>query len=386
MDKSLHGSRRPPITDVLLATVVTLATVAGSILLARHKATGQLDAVGVLLLVASGGALTWRRRWPTLTLLWVFATATTYGQLGYPGGFQNLPLIIAFMTAIYQGNRLAAYTVLAAGYLLAARPLVGHSSPAAQLGLAAWLLLLAAVAEVTRRYRQAERHRAAQAQAALAEQARRQASEQRLRIAQDLHDVLAHQLALITVQANVGLALLRRQPDRTEQALRAIKEAGNTALGDLQTVLDTLRAADQTAPRHPTPRLSEPGDIAQLVNAARDAGLTVHHNVDGTARALPLPVDQTGYRIAQEAITNVIRHAGPGSTVWLQITHQDQAVRLCVYDDGRGTPTPGTGSGGGNGLPGMRQRARALGGTLQAEHQPDGGFQVLAVLPTGDQT
>jgi signal transduction histidine kinase len=165
--------------------------------------------------------------------------------------------------------------------VIAALPVFGRTSAAVQLGLAAWLLGLAAAAEITRilaRFRRAEADERAHAQEARRELAARRAGEQRLRIAQDLHDVLAHQLALITVQANVGLAMLEREPGRASDALSAIKDAGNSALGELPTVLGMLRTPDGAAPRGPVPLLSRDADLAQLAEGTQAAGRARHRH------------------------------------------------------------------------------------------------------------
>jgi signal transduction histidine kinase len=254
-----------------------------------------------------------------------------------------------------------------------------------QAALASWLLLLAAIAELSRlagRARRAEAERAARTEEARREQARRRAGEERLRMAQDLHDVLAHQLALITVQANAGLAMLHRQPARAGESLQAIKQAGNSALAELRGVLDALRADGTQAPRRPTPLLSRAADLQALIDGAQAAGLTVIHET-ALVRPLPTAVDAAAYRVVQEALTNAVRHAGPGSTVTLCVRLADDTLEVEVTDDGRGAPQPGT-AGGGNGLPGMAERIGALGGTLQAGPTPAGGFTVTARIPLGE--
>jgi signal transduction histidine kinase len=375
--------------DLLLAGAVTLVTVLLSAVIGSRPqhlaATRSLDVWGVALLVVGGAALAARRRYPTSVLLVVYACVLTYDRLSYPRGAAYLPLIIAFFTAMTRGDRRVAYGVLALGYLLSALPSWRTASPAEQLGLLGWFLVLAAAAEITRvwsRARRAERERSLQAQRARLEQERRRAGEERLRIAQDLHDVLAHQLALITVQANAGLAMLLRAPDRTEASLKAIKSAGNTALAELHGVLDVLRTPQTGAPTRPTPMLSSDADMAALFDGARAAGLTVHARVDGVPRSLPGLVDQVGYRILQEALTNAVRHAGAGTTATVCVDYGSDALRLSVDDDGAGTPSGTPTPSGGNGLAGMRERVATVHGTLTAGRKPGQGFRVEAVLPT----
>lgn len=398
----VHVSR-PRLRDVLGAFATTVFVLVASAAVGDHAARhfGQpyqsLAAPGYLLIITTGVALAWRRLAPNTVLVVVFAAVTAYTAIGYPAGPIYSPLIVAFMFAIVHGDRRVGYAVLVAGYLIAAKPLFDHSGLGFELGLAAWLLVLAAGGEIARiriRVRRAEAQEAALAATATREQTRRQAGEERLRIARDLHDVLAHHLALITVQANAGLVTLTRDVDRTEASLRAIKDSGNAALTELRSVLDLLRAdQDDAAPRDPTPALSGGGDLDRLADGARAAGLTVRTELLGRPRSLPGPVDRAAFRIVQEALTNAVRHSGPGTAVLVRVRYGDGELGLFIDNDGRGDNGRGdTGAhsrspGGGNGLPGMRERATSLGGTLQAGPTARGGFLVEAALPTsGDFT
>ncbi|MET9258638.1 histidine kinase [Amycolatopsis sp. NPDC004079] len=337
----------------------------------------------------AGAAVAWWRTRPTLALLAGFAMYAADLLLGTVPAPVFLPLVLLFAATVVLGRRPVGYAVLAAGYALAVSvPVPGWDAPtlASAVGLAAWFLVLAVAAELVRVRRQARQAR----EAGLAgeartrrEQALRRAGDERLRIARDLHDVLAHQLALITVQANAGLALLPRDPQAVEQALTAIKDAGNSALGEVRAVLDALRAPESgDVPYRPSPRLSQPGDLAELLDGARAAGLRVATEIEDALPSLPVPVDQAAYRIAQEAVTNAIRHAGAGATVGLRLSCADDRLELTVTDDGGGRPRGGA-SGGGNGLPGMRERAMAFGGALTTGPVPGGGYRVAAVLPVG---
>lgn len=368
--------------DVLLALFLAGFEVFATFQAQQHAGphdVRQLDLTGCALLAAGPLGLALRRRLPSFTLLWVWAFAVAYVGIGYFPGPVFAGLIVAFYTALTIGNRLVAYGALAAGYVVFGFFLPTFSRPglAASLGLAAWLLVLAGIAEgvrVRRRLRRTEQQRATEAEQVRQEQARRRAGEERLLIAQDLHDVLAHQLALITVQANVGLEVMRVRPDGAEAPLRAIKDAGNRALAELRSVLDVLRA---DAPRRPAPLLSRHPDVAALIDGATSAGLTVHLDSADEGRPLPAAVDQAGYRIVQEALTNAVRHAGPGTTVRISLARSEDTLTLHVTDDGRAAAPDQEG----NGIPGMRERATALGGELRAGPRPDGGFEVAAKLP-----
>ena len=193
-----------------------------------------------------------------------------------------------------------------------------------------------------------------------------------MRIARELHDVLAHSISVINVQAGVGLALLDSDPEQARTALTTIKAASKEALGEVRQVLDTLRTSGD-APRAPAPGL---GRLPELVEQAASAGLAV--TVGGAAPRLAPGTDLAAFRIVQEALTNVVRHSG-SRQARVHVGTGAGALRLRIDDDG-----PATGAdagGGGNGLAGMRERAAALGGTIEAGVRADGGFRVLAVLP-----
>jgi signal transduction histidine kinase len=243
------------------------------------------------------------------------------------------------------------------------------------LGLAAWLLVIGTVAEIVR----TRRERRAELAHVQVQEARRRASEERLLIARELHDVLAHNISLINVQAGVALHLLDERPDQARPALTAIKDASKEALGELRSVLDVLRRSEDgvSAPRAPTAGLR---DMPGLVERTRTAGLEVTLDVSGEARPVPAGVDLAAFRIVQEALTNVVRHAGTGSArVRLDYGDNDQ-LTVQVDDDGAGAPSP-VAVGPGRGIAGMRERVQALGGSFEAGPRPGRGFRVRARFP-----
>jgi signal transduction histidine kinase len=231
-----------------------------------------------------------------------------------------------------------------------------------------------AVAEVAL----AARQRRQAAEWSRAEEARGRAGEERMRIARELHDVLAHNISLINVQAGVALHLMDEQPGQSRSALVAIKQASNDALGELRSVLDVLRQGDEAPPRTPASGLAH---LDRLVAGVSATGLQVQTRVEGTPRPLPAGTDLAAYRIVQESLTNVTRHAGPASaTVLVRYGPADLTVQ--VDDDGRGPAASGdSGNGTGNGIRGMRERVAALGGELTTGPRPGGGFRVQARLP-----
>ena len=209
------------------------------------------------------------------------------------------------------------------------------------------------------------------------EAAERQASEERLGIARDLHDVVAHSLSLINVQAGVALELMDQRPEQVRTALSAIKHASREALVDVQSVLDSLRRPGEEMPRAPAPSLR---DVGELVRRAEATGLAV--DMRATEMALPRGVDAAGYRIVQEALTNVVRHAD-ASGVSVRIGEEQGDLVIEVEDDGAGRPgaSGGGARGGGSGIRGMTERAAALGGQLTAGRRTGSGFAVRARLP-----
>jgi signal transduction histidine kinase len=245
-------------------------------------------------------------------------------------------------------------------------------------------LLLGGSVRGRRAERAAMEERARHLVEAREEEARRRVAEERVRIARDLHDSVAHSMANISVQAGVGAHVLDERPEDARAALLAIKHASGDALADLRATLRMLRS-NEAAPREPTDRLDR---LPSLVESSRAAGLPVDVVIEGTARPLPPAVDTTAFRIVQESLTNVIRHAGPArATVAVRLS--DGGVEIEVTDDGRGAAsgdgngdTGDTGGGGGgHGLAGMRERVALLGGELTAGARGSAGYRVRAHLP-----
>ncbi|MFC0447267.1 sensor histidine kinase [Rhodococcus jostii] len=376
--------------DLLIALGVAIVQVVGSIGANHNQSWATpLDAAGVVLLVCGPLALIVRRRFPVTVLLVVLAVTALYVARGYGYGPVFLSLVVAFLGAATAGSRWLTYPVLAIGYVLivfavpAVSPAESPSFPALT-GIAAWLLVLLAAAEIIRQRRgtlDARRQRAEAAERGAVEEQRRRASEERLAIARELHDVLAHSLSLINVQASVALELWESRPEQSQEALSAIKVASRDAIGDVHALLASLRGGEGNPPIAPTAGI---GDLDGVVERARAAGLAVTTVVEGTPRPLPAVVDVAAARIVQESLTNVARHSG-GSSADVTVSYASTCVRVRIDDDGRG-PVRTSPGGGGNGIPGMRERARALGGELSVGTGPGGGFRVQATLPSGGDT
>jgi signal transduction histidine kinase len=357
-----------------LAAFLTLGTYFAS----QHQpGRRSFDAGAVALIVVAAGALAARRRQPVAVMAVVFGATLVYFLLGYANGPIWLALIVTYFNASLLGHRLAVAITAAAGF--AAFPWLDflvRNEPAPSLAslvaLAAWLLVLLGAAELVR----IRRERAAEATRIREEEALRRASEERLRIARELHDALGHHLSLINVQSGVALHLNEELPDQTRGSLSAIKQASKEALSELRSVLDVLRQEDEPAPRSPTSTLARLDD---LVSQAAAAGLEVRTETDGDVRPVPFGVDVAAFRIVQEALTNVTRHAGT-ATATVHVTHGERDLTVQVDDDGRGSPGHDS-SGSGKGIVGMRERVAALGGELRAGPRRGGGYRVWARLP-----
>jgi signal transduction histidine kinase len=373
--------RRPTAGSAIVAA-------AFQILGCRFTADRPLTGREYALLLAGPVALLVLRRAPTVAFAVAAAATVTYYVLDNPGGPAFVAAFVALLGAVRGGNRIAARVImllayvayLSAGWLV---PDVADPVPLARaLAVGAWMLVAYGFAEAARvragqlaalaRARaEEERARAEQARAEV-EQRRRQASEERLRIARELHDVLGHHLSLINVQAGVGLHLMDERPDQAREALTAIKQASSEALREVRAVLSALRPQGEAPPRTPTPGLADVADLAA------SAGLPVALTVEGSPRDVPPDVDRAAYRIAQEALTNVRRHAGDGATAELTVLYRPDCLRLSIVDDGTGAGPIGDN---GSGIAGMRERAAALGGTVRTGRRPEGGFEVVADLP-----
>jgi signal transduction histidine kinase len=359
-------------------------------------------------LIIGPAALLLRRRSRPAALVGAVAAGCAYYTLGYPPGPGFLAALIAVLGALRAGHRVLTWVSLAAGYLTYALaglvfPAAAHPSPSRLVTVAAWLLVAVAVGEAIRvrtaHFAEMMRTRAARVQAladqerARIEHRRRQASEERLRIARELHDVLGHHLSLINVQAGVGLHLMDDKPEQARAALGAIKQASAEALREVRSVLGALGPADESPPRAPAPSLSgtqDPRHVAglrALVAEVGAAGLEVGLLVSGTPGALPAEVDRAAYRIVQEALTNVRRHAGSGAAAGVRLAYGSADLVVYVTDDGERTGPPPTTEDapdtGGTGIAGMRQRVEALGGEFRAGPRPEGGFEVYARFPLG---
>ncbi|MFC9426129.1 sensor histidine kinase [Streptomyces sp. NPDC056987] len=259
-------------------------------------------------------------------------------------------------------------------------------------GILAWTGLAGAAGDAVRSRRafvDAIRERAERAERTREEEARRRVAEERLRIARDLHDVVAHHIALVNVQAGVASHVMDKRPDQAKEALAHVRAASRSALDELRATVGLLRqSGDPAAPTEPAPGLAQ---LDGLLDTFRNAGLPVEFATNSAARPgdeLPAAVDLAAYRIIQEALTNVRKHAGGGAKAEVSVVRVGPTVEITVLDNGTGdTDTEaGIADTGGHGLIGMRERVTALGGTLTAGPRYGGGFRTQAILPVMNRT
>jgi signal transduction histidine kinase len=225
------------------------------------------------------------------------------------------------------------------------------------------------------------RERAERAERTREEEARRRVAEERLRIARDLHDVVAHHIALVNVQAGVASHVMDKRPDQAKEALSHVREASRTALDELRATVGLLRqSGDPEAPTEPAPGLAR---LDELADTFRNAGLPVEIARADDGTTLPAALDLAAYRVIQEALTNVRKHAGDGAKAEVSVVRVGAYMEITVLDDGTGEDTGPADAGGpgGHGLLGMRERVTAVGGALTAGPRYGVGFRVHAILP-----
>jgi signal transduction histidine kinase len=365
-------SQRPLLLDVIYAILAGLAITAGTIAAGLDQTDMKtLDWAGYALLWVAAAGVAIRRTWPGLAVAITFGATMTYILLRYPYG----PIFLFTMITIYSlaAWRGARYSIIVVGCCLLA-----HVPSSLWLEekrdtlfftvvtTAFWLVTPLATGIAVRLNRESHAR-------AHVDERNRHVYEQRLRIAQEVHDVVGHSLAVISVNAGAALHVLTKQsgPPQVSTSLRAIRQASSSALEELRSALDTFTGA---VPGKPPRGLAA---LPELVSASSVNGLRVRLDITGTPSTfLPSALDISGYRIVQESLANIVRHAKAHSAV-VAVDHEPGQVRLTITDDGAG----GVAGPGGTGLESMGERARALGGSFQAGPLDGGGFQVRAVLP-----
>ncbi|HEV3274730.1 MAG TPA: sensor histidine kinase [Candidatus Dormibacteraeota bacterium] len=377
--------RAPVVTDLIPALVLTGFLVGAST--AQEHATGDAHRIGIggyLLLVGAAMALALRRRWPPLAYAASLACTGTYLLVGDPPGPILLAPFLGLVVVLAATRSLQIWIVAVLGgacVLSAVHGAVyGWSWPVA-LFAAVWVCVaaLAGIAlDARRRFLRESRARAEWTQRSREEEARRRMVEERLRIAREMHDVIGHSLAVITLQAGVAEHLLASRPEEARKAITAIRGVSKQALTELRSELAALRGEGLGGvDRRPTPGLSA---LPALAAQMRDAGLQIDLELPERGDEVPEIVSTAAYRIVQESLTNVARHAGSGTRASVRAVLQPDRLDLEIVDDGTGVDEPPREGGG---LQGMRERAAALAGTFSAGRRTEGGFRVWASLPLG---
>ncbi len=387
------GQMDPLLIDGIAAFVV-FALMAGQMIGTRHLLAGQHPTTVLtwLLAVLICAPILTHRRFPRASVAVCLAAVAWYATghyVAYPG---LAIFVLNFDIALHARERVAVATLFASVVVIGVAVDLQPDKVAilatyveSELGiLVAWLTgrnlrhRRARWAELTARTERAERDRE--------EEARRAVTEERLRIARELHDVIAHSMSVIAVQSAVGNHVIDSQPAEARQALAAIEATSRSALTEMRRLLGVLRQEGE--PRGslaPAPGLA---DLASLAGQVQDAGLTVWINVDGQRGDVPPGIDLSAYRIIQEALTNVIKH-GAGSAARVTISYRPDSVTVEVTDQGAGAPPPNVPAPRahpGHGIIGMRERVAVFGGEFSAGPRPDGGFLVRACFPIAEVT
>jgi signal transduction histidine kinase len=384
------GPSRSVLLDVALAAVFTV--VAQVDVWAPHLAVWGDDPVegprlvSSLLLLGVGVPLAWRRRAPLATVTIVAAAAAAQAVVT---GTAPIGLVLAGPTlvALYSVAAYADWRRALAGLALMAGAIAVHDlndpaiRSAAAVGEASYWWLVMLGGWIVGRYVGSRRTAEALSRRAGQLEMERQATEaavrdERARIARELHDVVAHSVSVVAIQAGAAQSVLDTEPERAREPLDAIESTAREALIEMRRLLGVLRAEDDGPSLTPQPGLA---DVETLLGHIREAGLPVDLTVEGEPRALPPGVELSAFRIVQEALTNVLRHAGT-ARARVTVRYRTDAVEVQVVDDGRSS---GDRRPGGHGLVGMQERVTLYGGTLTTGEQSEGGFAVTAVLPVG---
>ena len=390
-------ARWPRAADAVLATLVFLGTAfvtdgPGDSLVIRP--IGDVPVPALLVFAVASAALYWRRRAPSAVLgvallSWAVTLGSGYADIG------GVAIIALYSVGRYAPDGRWGHAGVAAAIALVVVDVLTGPAAWGEAVLGAVVMFVAWY--VGRRLR-LRSERAAQLLREQAAEAHRIVTEERTRIARELHDVVAHRVSLMTVQASAAKAVAGEDPEGALRAMGAVEEAGRQALDELRHLLGVLRPETDRDGLGPQPGLA---DLPRLVEQVRGAGLDVSLATDGVSARLPARVDLFAYRIVQEALTNVLKHAGPGARAEVRLGADRSGVVVEVVDHGHADKAMESASGRqledsdrqhrrsgrsvGHGIVGMRERALLLGGTLEAAPRPGGGFLVVAHLPIGGE-
>ncbi|MFG1687466.1 sensor histidine kinase [Nonomuraea sp. NPDC049269] len=343
------------------------------------------DPFGAVLVALACAPVAVRRRWPLAGLCAGLVPETLLTALGYGAGAAGVAgLVLLYSVASYRGLAMALGALLISflAYALAGTvtPITGRNWSEHLVVLIVLLAVWGAgrSLRLRRAYLEELKDRAARLERASAADTRAARAEERSRIARELHDVVAHHVSVMTVQAAAARRVLASDPDLAREALSAIEHTGRMAMTEMRNIVGVLRT-DARAELGPQPGMQ---DLPALVEQMREAGLATRLSVEGDARPIPAGVDLAAYRLIQEGLTNSLRHAGPGAKAVVTVRHDPRELDVRVEDDGRGAA--GLSGQPGHGLVGIRERVALYGGILSIGPRPGGGFEVRARFPLKD--
>ena len=381
----------PLAADVLLALVVMAVQ-----LPSQWQTPMDADTVdyrdpnlgGFLLALLASAPVFWRRQAPLTVLALAGTGAALYEMFGFATSTAPFGLLVALYTVgahcERRPSRIAAAITGAAllVVLLTARWEVNAANVASNFIIFGTVWLIGDNLQTRRAYVASLQERAEQAEATRVAEAERAVAEERARIARELHDVVAHSMSVMVVQAGAARRVLDANPAQAADALQTIEATGRDALAEMRRLLGVLRDDRSSASLAPQPSLRE---LPSLISQVSEAGLAVTLATEGAPRELPAAVGLSAYRIVQEALTNALKHAGPAASAVITVRYRDSEVEVEVADDGRGASAAAIGNGSsGHGLLGMRERAGLFGGELTAGPRAGGGFVVRARLPVAE--
>lgn len=383
----LRNLGRADLLDAAFALALFAAALLGASSL-DHDSSRDPDTLYALLAAAQTLPVVRRRHEPVVVALLVAAATAAIWIADYNGTTALSGVVVTYSLGAYaeRGRALRAYAAIALvllplsfGQVLAGQTVGGWSEFVARVAI----VLGPFWAGDSRRARQELlvnlRERAERAEADREQEAIRAVAEERSRIARDLHDVVAHSLSVMVVHATAAERLVTRDPGRAGESIATVAATGREALTEMRRILGVLDGAPATAPElAPQPRLA---DLDALVARCRDGGMDITVELDGPSRDLAPGVELAIYRVVQEALTNVIKHAGPAQVALTLDTSDPAMISVSVTDDGRGPLGASTGDGAGRGLIGMQQRIESVGGTLHTGARRGGGFLVAAEIP-----
>lgn len=380
---------RPPLADVVLATLLLLPALS---VYAWEPSSGVqrwsfTDLAGWLLLVVGFGALAWRRVTPTMTMMVAGLATGAWFLVGHSDGFIPLAVMVALYSVAAYGSRadgISSLVITEVFVVISFLSILMREHDISLIQLAVNVLMFLGIwvlgdrTRVRRELVDQLRSEAEQAERSRELTAELAVSDERTRIARELHDVVAHSVSVMVIQAGAGRRVAQDQPERATEVLAAIEDVGRDALADLRRMVGVLRDQPGAEGLAPQPSLADLDELAQRLAAA---GLPVRVEHVGEPRRVPSGLELTAYRIVQEGLTNVIKHAGAVCDVVVTVRHGDGALVVEVDDDGRGAAAAAHQQRTSSGLLGMRERVAVFDGRLHVGPRPGGGFRVRAVLP-----